>query len=39
MSKVTMNGNTPITGGKPAQQYDTTEHPFELRHEIGRAHV
>ncbi|RAW11690.1 MULTISPECIES: DUF5665 domain-containing protein [Paenibacillus] len=39
MSKITMNGNTPITGSKPAQQYDTSEHPFELRHEVKRLNT
>ncbi|GGH67166.1 hypothetical protein HNR77_002176 [Paenibacillus sp. JGP012] len=39
MSKVTMNGNTPITGAPPAQQYDINEHPFELRHEVKRLNT
>jgi len=39
MSKVTLNGNTPVTGSKPSQQYDTAEHPFELRHEVKKLNT
>ncbi|MBT2287230.1 hypothetical protein J7E78_27325 [Paenibacillus polymyxa] len=39
MSKVTINGNTPIAGETPTQQYDTSEHPFELRHEVKRLNT
>ncbi|KQY93018.1 hypothetical protein ASD24_21785 [Paenibacillus sp. Root52] len=39
MSKVTINGNSPLSGDPPRQQYDTSEHPFELRHEVKKLNT